>query len=47
MARSPIYWHTVLTVFASPSGRWDQVETNYQPPNFPIYDEQGNPIFYY
>jgi len=46
LARSPEYWHTVLSVRASPAGRWDQVETNYKPPDYPTYDEQGNPIVY-
>lgn len=45
MAAWPVYWHEVLTLLTS-SGWWDQVETDYQPPDFPIYDEQGNPIYY-
>nr|PZN36908.1 MAG: hypothetical protein DIU70_13660 [Bacillota bacterium] len=45
MARWPEYWHWVLNLLRS-SGWWDQVETNFQPPEYPVYDEEGNPIVY-
>jgi len=46
MAAWPIYWHNVLTIMASGGRWWDRVETNFQPPSYPIYDEQGNEIVY-
>lgn len=39
------YWDTVLKL-ATPNDWWDTVESDYQPPEYPTVDEQGNPILY-
>ena len=44
LAASPEYWHWAL-VMAS-GDKWDDVESNYEPPEYPIVDEHGNPIVY-